>query len=460
MTKTATIQRSAASQHILSGDIARTVWTLTWPSALALLIQTISNNIDRMFVAHLGGVEVAALGMAQTALTLVFGGVVSISAATTALVARYIGASSPRDALEATRQSLYFAALFSVLLAAGMLPLARPLMALMAGGAHETIAPATMFLKLSLIGLLALFCMNVIISAFRGLGDMLTPVSITLVSAVLTALLDWVLIYGHLGSPRMGLAGAAWAGVWAKTIACAIGLLCILRSQLHASISRLAPLHWNWFARIFTLGVPAGLQSVLSTGASMVYYSFLGRLVDGSAAMAALTIGLGIEALSYMPGFAFSAAAAAMVGQNMGADAPDRATEASWACSRQSAIIMTIMAVVFFVFAGPIVSLFTNDPTIHRLTVAYLRINAISEPFLGVRMTLSGALQGAGDTLSPTLATFITLWGIRLPLTYWLAVTLSLGATAAWWTMCASAIANCIVIVLQFRSGRWRTIRI
>lgn len=448
-----------AAEAILTGHISRTVWALTWPSAIALLLQTLTNLVDRFFVAHLGGTQVAALGLAQNVSMLIVGAVVAISAATTAMVARFRGSGNQDDAVQATRQSLYFCVVISLALILIVYPVARPLLALMAGRSDAVVAPATMYLLISVLGLAPLFGMTIVIAAFRGIGDMITPVKLTLSGAILTAALDWVLIFGHLGMPALGLKGAAIAVVCSRCLACALGLLFLYSSSLGEAL-RLRSVDVSWLARIVNLGLPAGLQAVLRTGASMTYFSLLGRLADSEPAMAALTIGLGIEAISYMPGFAFSAAAAAVVGQNLGAGAPGRAAEAGWACARLAAIVMSVMAAAFFVFASPIVSLFTGDPAIHRLTVSYLRINALSEPFIALSMTLSGALQGSGDTRSPALVTFVAMWLVRLPLTYLLAVSMGYGATAAWWTMAASMMVAGLSVSVIFARGTWRSIQI
>lgn len=289
---------------------------------------------------------------------------------------------------------------------------------------------------------------------------MFTPVMLTLTSAVLAAILDWILIFGHFGIPPMGLQGAAYALLISRSIVLCLSVMVLYRTTLKRSVTRLSRASLSWIGRVLALGIPAGLQSILRTGAGMVYFSFLGRTTDGKEALAALTIGLGIEALAYQPGFAFSAAAAAMVGQNLGARKPSRAARAGWACTQQCMLVMTVMAASFYIFAPDIARWFSRDATVIDLTVAYLRINALSQPFIAMSMTLSGALQGAGDTRSPTVVTFFFLWMVRLPLTYWLAVHLGYGAVAAWWTMSGSMMISGLGIWLVYASGRWKDIQL
>lgn len=452
-----------SGDDILSGHISRMVWRLTWPSAIAFLLQTATNLFDRYLIAKLGSGPVAALGLAQNLFMVVFGAVVAISAATTALVARFIGARSEEEAVEATRQSLYFAVLASFAFLAVILFTGKPVLTLMAGKAVHLIEPAWGYLAIASTGMLPLFGMTIMIAAFRGSGDMLTPVKMTFAGALLTALLDWFLIFGRGPLPAMGLNGAATAGLVSRTVMLAMGAGYLYQSSVSRALTHFRPVQKEWISRILKLGAPAGLQTILRSGASLVYLALLGRLSSegaSEAAIGALTIGLAIEAIAYMPGFAFSAAASAVVGQNLGADQPDRAASAGWACARQAVVVMAAMAAVFFIFAAPIVDFFTQDAQVRALTISYLRVNALSEPFIALAMTLSGALQGAGDTRSPTVVTFVTMWLVRLPMTYWLCITLGLGATAAWWAMAVSMMASGIIISAIFARGSWRNIRI
>ncbi len=442
------------------GSLSRTVWSLTWPSVTALLLQTLTNNVDRLFVARLGGDEVAALGLAQNLLMLLFAAVVAVSTATTAMVARFIGAGSVRDAEEATRQSLLLSLGAALLLMVVLAPFAAPMLAFLAGGAGEIVPLAESYFLVSLPGLAPLFVLTVLIAAFRGTADMLTPVRLTLAAAVANAVLDYILIFGKLGLPAMGLNGAALAAVLSRVLACALAFLWLNASRLRGACLQWTGVSRHWAVRILGLGLPAGLQTLLRSGASIVYYSLLGLMPEGRSAMAALTIGLGIEAIAFMPGFAYSTAAAALVGQNLGAGHPERARQAALTCARQSVIVMTVMAAVFFAMAPKIARLFTRDAAIVALTVSYLRINALSEPFLAVAMALGGALQGAGDTRSPTLATFLTLWLVRLPVTWLASVRLGHGAVAAWWAMSGSMALYGILIASIFATGRWRKIEI
>jgi len=192
----------------------------------------------------------------------------------------------------------------------------------------------------------------------------------------------------------------------------------------------------------------------------MTFFGILGRIPEATYAIAALTIGLRTEALAFMPGLAFSVAATSMVGQNLGARQPDRAAQGAWASAWQGIGVMGAIGILFIAFAHPIASVFTNDPKVLPLAASYLWVNGISEPFLAIAMILTGALQGAGETRLPTIATIVTLWFIRLPLCYYLTLTLGLGSFGAWIAMSGSTVLAGLATLLVFKLSHWQEIEV
>ena len=169
--------------------------------------------------------------------------------------------------------------------------------------------------------------------------------------------------------------------------------------------------------------------------------------------MTALTIGQTSEGIATMPGFGFAAAAETLAGQHLGADNADKAERAGWVSLQQGAALMVVMGAVFFALARPFAHIFTHDPHVVPLTVAYLRVTALSEPFLALGLILSGSLNGAGDTKAPAWAGITTLWGVRLPLAWLLIFHLHLGATGAWWAMTITTVLDGLIVFWLFKQG-------
>jgi putative MATE family efflux protein len=441
---------------ITSGSIPRAVWGLAWPTLIANVLMTVTGLINALFVGRLGsGDSIAAIGFAEQILMMVFSIMMSVVVGTTALVARFTGARDTANAEEAARQSLIMGVVASVIATLVLLAISNPVLQEM-GARGRVLDLSLAYIRIICIALVPFSFLIVIGAIFRGLGDTRTPMRIMMGVNALAVLFDYGLILGHGPFPRLGVVGAAISSDIVRTAGCIASLYYLLRCPLAGALSGSMRPSWAWFTRILSIGIPSALQALLRTGGSMAFVYVLGRLPNANAAVAALTIGVRTEGISFMPGLAFGAAATSMVGQNLGARRSDRAEKAGWVCVRQAISIMGPMGAVFYLYAGWLARLFTPDPAVIALTASYLTANAVSQPCMAFGMVLGGALQGAGETKVPAWVTFFTMWGIRLPAAYVVALVLGLGASGAWWTMAASSMAYALIIASIYKRGKWK----
>ncbi|MEW6600917.1 MAG: MATE family efflux transporter, partial [Nitrospirota bacterium] len=181
---------------------------------------------------------------------------------------------------------------------------------------------------------------------------------------------------------------------------------------------------------------------------------------EGSiAAMAALTNGLRIEAFIYLPVFALNMAASVLTGQNLGAGSPGRAEKIGWKISLSGVAFVSLMALPVFIWADAVSSPVAKDPHVLAETARYIRVTMLSEPFMAISVILGGCLMGAGDTKGAMLVIVSTLWMIRLPLSYYLAVTAGYGAYGVWLAMVISMVFQGIGMTARFRYGKWKELR-
>jgi putative MATE family efflux protein len=259
----------------------------------------------------------------------------------------------------------------------------------------------------------------------------------------------------------MEVRGAATAFASSLFVGLVLYLIALKRSPLGPALQyehlRLKP-DWAW--RIFRIGLPAAGQAVIRQLGMMSFTGMLARTVEGTASVAALQIGIRAESIAFMPGFGYSVAAATLVGQNLGAKDPKRAERSAWAATYQAILVMSVMATIFFMLAHVLAGAFTSDRAVRVLGSDYLRVNAICEPFLALGMVLTGALQGAGDTVRPTYITLFTMWILRLPLGYMLMFVLHLNTHGAWIAMSITTIVGGLMTVLLFRAGTWKRIKV
>ena len=461
----------AARADILQGNVHAGVFRVALPSVATMLLQTTNGFLDRFFVGGLGPDALAAVTVAMSLMFALMSAAMAISVGTTALVARFVGQEAPEEAERAAQQSLLLAVVAAVVVGLFMWMI-RPYLLAALGLEARPRDLAQSYLNWVILGMPSLFGMLVLNGVFRGLGDTVRPFWVSLGANAVHAFGNWLLIFGNWGFPRMGLSGGALALVTSQVVAFGLYLYFLRRSSLSGALKRQGwrP-DWGWFWRIGRIGLPASAQQLLRVGSMLAFQGILARTAAGSAAVAALGVGLVSESIAFMPGFGYSIAASAFVGQNLGARQVKRAHDGAWAATWQALLIMTVMGAVFWVFAEPFARLFVHSSeatpvereqveTTIALTVAYLKISAWAEPFLGLGMVLTGALQGAGETKSPTLITILSMIVFRLPLAWLLTVHLPYGATGGWYAMAASTVVQGVLTVLVFRQGRWRRVRV
>lgn len=452
-------EQEKAGQEKTGAALHRSVWKLAWPSVLTMVLQTLNSFIDRFFVGHLGTDALAAVGIGGQVLSVLFAVGMSISAGTTALVSRAKGADDTDEARNAANQSLWIAVIASVVCVAVAWPLRRVAVGLLHVDPSAT-ELCVRYLSLTLLGIPALFLMLILSAVLRGLNDTVMPLRVMIGVDLIHIGGDYLLIFGHFGLPRLGLPGGAIALISSQVVGAALYFWFVQKSRVRGFVTCLKRPDLGWVKRIMSVGGPAAAQNVSQVLSAMVFTGVLAHSPEGTSAVTALTIGQTSEGIATMPGFGFATAAETLSGQNLGAENPDQAERSGWASWQQGAALMALMGAVFFVFAKPFAHIFTHDPHVVPLTVAYLRIAALSEPFLALGLILSGALNGAGDTKAPAWAGILTLWGFRLPLAWLLIFHLHLGATGAWWAMTVTTVLDGLIVLWLFKQGKWKKTKV
>lgn len=448
------------TQEVVSWQaIARDVWNISIPAVTTNLLQTTNAFLDRMFVGRLGRDALAAVGMAGQGMFLLMAISFIVGTGATALVARFVGAQALDDARKTLRQSLTLSAMMGAVCMTLAYLLAKPAFRLM--GLDSSAERATItFFSIALLGIVPLFVGQALGAVFRGMGDMRTPLKVMAVVNVVHIVLDFGLIFGVGPFPRLGLAGAATALSISQWFGVAMFWIALCRHPVMGQAVQFQRMEMAWARRIVNIGAPASLQALLRITSMLGYTRILTATREGTAAVAALPIGMTAESIAFMPGLGYSIAATALVGQSLGAKRPDVSFRYAWVATAQACGIMTVMGIVFYVLAYPFAHWFTRDPLVVRVAANYLRINAYSEPFLALAMVLSGAFQGAGDTRTPTWITFVSMWLLRLPLAYLLALHLGYQTLGAWWAMAASVITSGLLTALLFQRGGWKKVKV
>ncbi len=420
--------------------------------------------INPMFLGHMQDKvkeSLAAATVGRPVLMIQFALMYGVATGVAALVARFIGAQDYENADEATRQSMILSIILGIITAFPVIIFAEPI-ARLVGARPESVKLAADYSAIISYSSVPAFLTMTITMALRSAGEVKGPLYVGAATIVTNIVFDALLIRGAGPIPALGLNGAAIATGISRVVGIVLLFYCLDRSILRGSLRRwkIKP---NWYGRIMNIGIPAAIQNLLYSVNYSIYVRILGLLPNAMAAQAALGPSFALEGIAYMPGGAYAAAATALVGQNLGAGNPKRAERAALVATYQAAALMSVMGIIFLVAPHPLARAFigkdqaASSAAIVPLIVSYLRINALSEPLFAVGMTLRGALQGAGDVSIPTVLTFISLVGFRLPVTYLLAIKLGYGVTGAWIAMSASTALSGILAAVWFKMGRWKT---
>ncbi len=399
---------------------------------------------------------------------------VLVSVGSTALVARFIGAGERGRAIQVTHQSLLLAVAFGGL-ASGLA---------FAGGLEVVIAwlqlrgETATFAVAYLEPIFALLLFQMIESAgiacLVGAGDTRTGLWVTMGVALVNLPLAWGFSYGWGPLPELGFVGIALGTALSHALGGVVILFLLARGRfglkLHLPLFR--P-QGNLLRRLLRISLPAGLDSLSVVVGQFWFLSIVNRL--GDEASSAHGIALGWEALGFLSGAAFGTAAMTLVGQNLGAGRPDRATHAGWVAFAIGCGVMALMGLVFFVLAEPMFRLFCPYPSqqpIIDLGVPVLRLVAFAMPPLACTIIFTQALRGAGDTRVPVLFTWVGFFVVRIPLAYWLALPefhlgpwgplpgCNLGLFGAWLAMFADLVVRGGFFLYRFVSGKWQRIRV
>ena len=437
-----------------TGRIGRALGLLAIPMMLEMSMESIFAVVDIAFVSRLGTDAIAAVGITEALITVLYAIAVGLGMGVTAMVSRRIGAKQREAAASVTGQALWIGAAISIVIGVCGAIYAADMLRLM-GATDSVVETGTGFAAVLLGGCASIVYLFLLNAAFRGAGDASVALRSLWLANGLNIILDPCLIFGLGPFPEMGVTGAAVA----TTIGRSIGVIYQLwylfdgRGRLEFHIRNLAispPL----ILRMLKISAGGVGQFLIATSSWIVIMRIIA--LYGSTAVAAYTIALRMFEFVWLPSWGLGNAAATLVGQNLGAAKPDRAEQTTWRAARYNTVFMTVVGVLFVAFAPGITGLFSNDAEVLYYGTNCLRILAIGVPFYAIGMIVTQALNGAGDTISPTVINFVCFWLLQIPLAYWLATNATMGPNGVFVAIVISESLVTVLSVVVFRRGNWK----
>jgi putative MATE family efflux protein len=445
-----------------NGAKRREILEFTWPVILTNILQSLTVTVNMIMVGNLGEQAgrdaIAGVGLGSQIVFLAHAVMMAVSAGTIALVARFTGAGERKKAERVMEQSIILALLLTIPLTLAGWFLAGHSMDLFSA-TPEVKSLGETYVRFVFLGTAFSFFEFILGAALRGAGDMKTPMVMAAITNLVNIGAGFLLIFGYMGLPRLGVLGAAIANVIGFMAGAAVYLALLLRRRLRLNLpERRKGYARGVVRRIMRIGAPAAAeQAVLQVG-FLIYTMII--VYFGTAVLAGHQIGARIQGLAFMPGMGFAMAATALVGQNLGARRPREAEESGWESTKLSIYTMCAIGAVMFVFAEPMSRMFVSDPESVRYAALWIRLQALAMPAIGMHFTLSGALRGAGDTRWPLNISALGMFAVRLPMALALGFMLGLGVLGAWIAFVVEYNVRAAIVAWRFRAGTWKTIKV
>ena len=459
---TGPVKKAAIPQGVTSRRLLRDVTMIAWPSFVELVLTQLTSMADQVMVGRMPGAEgvmgLTAVGLASMPKFLLMTMVIAMNVGTTAVVARCRGQQNQKKANQVFRQALLLNLIMSAALMGLGLACARWLITFMSasGIAEQTLDYGVTYLNIQLYGFIPLCLCSTVTAALRGVGDTKTPMIYNTVANVVNLIFNYALIYGKLGCPAMGVAGASLATVIGQTVAfvIAVGVVMGRKHYLYLDLRERFRFDGEIMKNVASIGLPSMIEQLFMRAGIIVFLRTVASL--GDTMYATHQIVMNIQSMSFMVGQAFGNASTTLMGQSLGKRRYDMAA-VYMAKTRQvgfwvSIVLMVLMAA----FNTPIIRLYNSTPEVVAMGSGLLFIVAFTQPIQCAQFIVSGGLRGVGDTRYTAVVVLFTTLGVRAILSVIAVNVLHLGLWGAWGALFMDQLLRTVLILRRYQSGRWK----
>lgn len=441
-----------------SGSIREAVFMLSIPMILEMLMESIFALVDIIFVSRVSVNAVATVGLTESVLTLVYAVAIGLSMGATAIVARRTGEKDPEGASKAAVQVLFLGVFIAMMISAVGILFPKEILKLM-GGSPDLIEEGFGYTQVLLGGNITVMLLFLINAVFRGAGNASIAMWALILSNGLNLILDPIFIFGLGPVPAFGVEGAAIATTTGRGLAVIAQLVILFRGNSYIKIAlRDIKLHLDVMVNLIKISLGGIFQFFIGT--SSWVFLMLMMATFGSEVLAGYTIAIRIMMFTLMPAWGMSNAAATLVGQNLGAQKPDRAEKSVWKTSKYCAVFMGLVSLIYIFFAPTFLGWFSSETTVVKYGSLCLQIMAAGYIAYAYGMVVINAFNGSGDTKTPTWINFVCFWLFQLPIAYTTAIWMDLGPQGIFWSITSAEVLIAVIGIWWFRKGRWKTVQV
>ena len=445
-------------QEFTTGSIRRAIFMLSIPMILEMLMESIFALVDIFYVSRVSVNAVATIGLTESVITLVYAVAIGLSMAATAIVARRVWEKDLEGASQAAVQVILLGIVVSLLVSVIGVFYAKEILGLM-GAEPDLISEGYGYTQVLIGGNVTIMLLFLINAIFRGAGNASIAMWTLVLSNGLNIVLDPIFIFGFGPIPEFGVQGAAIATTIGRGTAVLYQLYILFNGQGKVKIAlKDLAVRINVMFNLIKVSLGGIGQFLIGTSS----WVFLMRIMSefGSEVLAGYTIAIRVMMFTLMPAWGMSNAAATLVGQNLGAQQPDRAEQSVWKTGKYNAMFMGLVSVFYLIFAKQIILLFNTQPEVVKYGALCLRVLASGYVFYAYGMVVIQSFNGAGDTKTPTYINFFCFWLFQLPLAYLVAVILDFGPTGVFLAITLAEVLIAVVGMIWFRKGRWKLVKV
>ncbi|HEY3370339.1 MAG TPA: MATE family efflux transporter [Prolixibacteraceae bacterium] len=449
---------AGSDRDFTSDSIGKALLILSIPMVLEMIMESVFAVVDIFFVSKLGADAVATVGVTEASMTIVYAIGMGLSTATTALVARRIGEKQSAKAGIAAFQAIVAGLFVSLLITIPGIVYAKEFLLLM-GSSPEMAQAGYLYPAIMFGGNAVIMLLFIINAVFRSSGDAAVSMRVLVLANLINILLDPLLIFGIGPFPRLGLMGAAVATTTGRSLAVCYQFYLLfkgkkrIRLELHHLQIKLKVMF-----QLFRLATGGILQSIIATSSWIALIRIISVL--GSEVLAGYTIAIRIVVFALLPSWGLSNAASTLVGQNLGAQQPERAERTVWMTAIANMVLLGLIGLVFVLIPEPFIRLFITDPAVVASGVTSLQIISYGFVFYALGMVLIQGFNGSGDTITPTKINIFCFWLFEIPLAWLLAIVLDMNIEGVCIAIVAAESALTLTAWYYFRKGKWKLTKV